>query len=88
MAQCVGSLDERRFALRMPSFWGGPKLRCCHSMEIGYWGYIGIMENNMETTVISILGLYRDKRKEHGNYYFRGLYVNKKHETFFRHTRV
>ena len=26
-----------------------------------YWGYIGIMEKNMETTIVSILGLYRDK---------------------------
>ena len=27
---------------------------------IVYWGYIGIMENKMETTIYSILGLYWD----------------------------
>ena len=35
---------------------------------IVYWGYVGIMEKKMETT-ISILGLYRDSGKENGNYY-------------------
>ena len=28
---------------------------------IVYRGYIGIMENRMETTIVCILGLYRDK---------------------------
>ena len=38
---------------------------------IVYWGYIGIMENKMETT---ILGLgFRDNGKENGNYrHYRG----------------
>ena len=51
---------------------------------IVYWGYIGIMEKKMETTILglgfsdngkengnyySILGLYRDNGKENGNYY-------------------
>ena len=38
-------------------------------------GYIGIMEEKMETTIIGhigirgyIFGLYRDNGKEHGNY--------------------
>ena len=44
-----------------------------------YWGYIGIMEKKMETTIACwgyirvILGLYGDNGKENGNYY-NGLY--------------
>ena len=35
-----------------------------------YWGCIGIMEKKMETIIYSsILELYGDSRKEHGNYY-------------------
>ena len=37
-----------------------------------YWDYIGIMEKNMEKT---ILALYRDNGKKTGNYYsMLGLY--------------
>ena len=32
-----------------------------------YWGYIGIMENNMETTIMGYMGLYRDSGQESGN---------------------
>ena len=39
-----------------------------------YRGYIGIMENKMETTIVGyILGLNRDNGKENGNY-CNGLY--------------
>ena len=38
-----------------------------------YWGYIGIMEKKMETTIMGyigyILGLYWDNGKENGSYY-------------------
>ena len=36
-------------------------------------GYIGIMEKKMEITVLywgRYEGLYREKGKEHGNYYY------------------
>ena len=36
--------------------------------SIVYWGYIGIMEEEMET-LCSILGLSRDNGKGSGNYY-------------------
>ena len=29
-----------------------------------YWGYIGIMENKMETTIHNVLGLYRGMEKK------------------------
>ena len=32
-----------------------------------YWGYIGIVEEKMETPSFSILGLYWDNGKENGN---------------------
>ena len=32
-----------------------------------YWGYIGIMEKNMET--VAPIRLYGNNGKEHGNYY-------------------
>ena len=39
-----------------------------------YWGYTGIMENKMETTITGdirvVLGLSRDNRKENGNYHY------------------
>ena len=33
-----------------------------------YWGNIGIMENQMETTIVS-WGVYRDNGKENGSYH-------------------
>ena len=38
-----------------------------------YWGYVGIMEKKMESTIVGsigyILGLYRDDGKENRNYH-------------------
>ena len=43
---------------------------------IVYWGYIGIIENKMETTTAS-LGSYWDNGKEKRNYYsMLGLYCD------------
>ena len=41
---------------------------------IVYWGYMGRMENKMETTIV---GLYGDIGEENGNYYlgFTGLWA-------------
>ena len=53
--------------------WRSPA--ACQHYKGLYWGYIGIMEKKMETTIVFrgyigiILGLYRDNGKEHGNYY-------------------
>ena len=41
---------------------------------IVHWGYIGIMEKNMESAIV-LWGLYRDNGKEHGNYYSIGFRV-------------
>ena len=44
-------------------------------MYVGlYWGYIGIMENKLETTIMGYIGLkfggvFWDNGKENGNYY-------------------
>ena len=38
-----------------------------------YWGYIGIMEKKMETTIV-YLRLYRDNGKQNGNYYSIGCF--------------
>ena len=46
-----------------------------HHLGRQYWGYIGIMEKNLETTMLyrdylnAILALCRDNGKENGNYY-------------------
>ena len=55
----------------------------CVKVILGiYWGYIGIMEKNMETTIVVYLGMmglywgtYWDNGKQNGNYYlgFKGL---------------
>ena len=36
--------------------------------DIGYWGYIGIVENKMETTIVC-WGYMGIMEKENGNYY-------------------
>ena len=38
---------------------------------IVYWGYVGIMEKKMETTILLVL--YRDNGKANGNYYIIGV---------------
>ena len=40
----------------------------CGFGDRGYWGYIGIMENEMETTIV-YWGYIWDNGKENGNYY-------------------
>ena len=43
-----------------------PYMRSCSEIRV-YWGQIGIMEKEMETTIVFVV--YRDKGKENGNYY-------------------